>query len=93
MRKLFKADPGPVRAEALPRPRSADLRKPAALLKQRVLAAQQQRLPPPASDEWLARKAELLAALRPRGWWGRQGAPSGGGTGGALAWECRAACV
>jgi hypothetical protein len=78
MRKFYKADQVKTEGvQAAPRPRSAELRKPAALLKQRVLAVQQRLAP--ATDELQQRKAELRAALRPRGQCAWQGARSRGG--------------
>ncbi len=65
MQKFYKSDQvKPESVQALPRPRSAEIKKPVTLLKQRVLAAQ---LRLPVGDEWQQKKAELLAALRPRG--------------------------
>jgi hypothetical protein len=77
MRKFYKADQVQTEGvQAAPRPRSAELRKPAALLKQRLLAVQQLA---PATDEMQQRKAELRAALRPRGQCAWQGARRRGG--------------
>ena len=67
MRKFYKVDEVRTnKAEALPRPLSAQLRKPAGLLKQRILAEQQKQGAATATA-WQQRKAELLAALRPTG--------------------------
>ncbi len=69
MRRLYRAEPATAEgARSLPRPRSAELRKPAGPLRQRVLrVAAEQRPPPPGGGEWREGKAQLLAALRGRG--------------------------
>lgn len=67
MRKFYKvAEVRTNKAEALPRPLSAQLGKPAGLLKQRVLA-EQQKLGAVTGAAWQQHKAELLAALRSTG--------------------------
>jgi hypothetical protein len=61
MRKFYKADAVKTeKAEAVLRPLSAQPRKPAGQLKQRILTEQQKL-------QGAELKAQLLAALRPRG--------------------------